>query len=181
VPVPGVEITIHDIEDGSILPRDVIGEIRVRGWSVFGGYFNMAGETDAAFDEDKRLRTGDLGRIDASGMLFLEGRIKRMIKTGGENVSEREVEMFLEDNLGIVLAQVVGVPDPVWGEAVVAFVQVEKGVAADEEKIKRGCKGRIAGYKIPKKIFFMDENDWPRSGVGKISKDKLVQQTAGRI
>jgi acyl-CoA synthetase (AMP-forming)/AMP-acid ligase II len=175
VAVPGAEIRIVDPVTSDPQPPGVRGEIRIRGPLLFAGYFEMEEETRASFDPEGWFRTGDLGRLDPEGRLFFDGRLKRLIKTGGENVSEREVEVFLEDKIpGVNIAQVVGVPDPLWGEAVVAFIEPQRGAEVNESKVRMGCKGKLADYKIPKRVWLLSETEWPRNDVGKISKDALV-------
>ena len=174
-PTPEAQIRICDPHTDAPCATGVRGEIRLRGPLLFEGYEGMPEQTQAAFDAQGWLRTGDLGWLDEHGMLFYDGRLKRMIKTGGENVSEREVETWLEERIpGVNLAQVVGVPDALWGEAVVAFLEPLPGVALDAAQVRAACKGRIADYKIPKQVWIVSEAQWPRNEVGKISKDALV-------
>jgi fatty-acyl-CoA synthase len=174
IAVPGASFRIVDPATGLQLPAGERGEIRLKGPMLFNGYFEMPDATRDAFSEGW-FRTGDLGSLSADGPLYLEGRLKRMIKTGGENVSEREVEIFLEDAIdGVNLAQVVGIPDPRWGEAVVAFVELRDGRSLTESELRERCRSRIADFKIPKRIWFVRDVEWPRNDVGKISKDALV-------
>lgn len=181
VPVPDMQIRIADVETGRDVPTGTMGEIRLKGPAVFNGYLDMPEETRAAFDEDGWFRTGDLGHFDVAGLLYLDGRLKRMIKTGGENVSEREVEIFLEDKVeGVSLAQVVGIPDPLWGEAVVAFVEALPEARLSEAVLLGACKKALANFKVPKRIFIVEEADWPRNDVGKISKDALIVDAVAR-
>ena len=182
VPVPDMEIRITDVSTGQDMPAGKTGEIRLRGPALFNGYLDMEAETRAAFDENGWFRTGDLGHVDAAGLLYLGGRLKQMIKTGGENVSEREIEIFLEDKVeGVSLAQVVGIPDPLWGEAVVAFVENLADVTLNELAVRTTCKAGLANFKVPKRIFLIDGTDWPRNEVGKISKEALIAQAVTRI
>jgi fatty-acyl-CoA synthase len=172
---PDAQLRICDPQTDTPCAPGVRGEIRLRGPLLFDGYEGMIAQTQAAFDAEGWFRTGDLGWLDEQGMLFYDGRLKRMIKTGGENVSEREVETWLEERIaGVNLAQVVGVPDALWGEAVVAFLEPLPGIELDPAVIRAACKGRIADYKIPKQIWIVSETQWPRNEVGKISKDALV-------
>ncbi|MGE0152228.1 MAG: class I adenylate-forming enzyme family protein [Reyranellaceae bacterium] len=175
VPIPGMRIRIADPATGRDRPTGETGEIRLKGWAVFNGYLDMAAETEAAFDAEGWLKTGDLGHFDGEGLLYLTGRLKRMIKTGGENVSEREVELFIEDRVpGVALAQVVGIPDPAWGEAVIAFVEPLPGAVLDEAAVTAACKSGLANFKVPKRVLFLREQDWPRNDIGKIAKDALT-------
>ena len=178
VPVPDMEVRITHVANGEDMPTGEMGEIRLRGPALFNGYLDMEAETRAAFDEQGWFRTGDLGHVDAAGLLYLGGRLKRMIKTGGENVSEREIEIFLEDKVeGVSLAQVVGIPDLLWGEAVIAFVECLPDATLNEEAVRAACKAGLANFKVPKRIFFVGGTDWPRNDVGKISKETLIAQT----
>lgn len=181
VPVPDMQIRIADFENGRDVPTGQMGEIRLKGPAVFNGYLDMDAETKAAFDNDGWFRTGDLGHFDEAGLLYLDGRLKRMIKTGGENVSEREVEIFLEDKVdGVSLAQVVGIPDPLWGEAVIAFVEAMPDKSISESALLTACKQNLANFKVPKRIFVVQGAEWPRNDVGKISKDALISDAVAR-
>lgn len=181
VPVPGMEIRIADLESGRTVEAGTMGEIRLKGPALFNGYLDMPAETEAAFDPQGWFRTGDLGHFDQDGLLYLGGRLKRMIKTGGENVSEREIEIFLEDKVqGVSLAQVVGIPDPLWGEAVIAFVEALPGATLSEAELRNACKDGLANFKVPKRVFLVGGADWPRNDVGKISKDALIAQAVAR-
>ena len=181
VPIPGTRIRIVDPVTDRDRPVGETGEIRLKGPAVFNGYLDMEAETAAAFDADGWLKTGDLGHFDATGLLYLTGRLKRMIKTGGENVSEREVELFIEDLVpGVALAQVVGIPDPTWGEAVIAFVEPLPGESLGEAEVIAACKAGLANFKVPKRVLFLREQDWPRNDIGKISKDALTELAVTR-
>lgn len=176
IAIPGIEFRIADPEDGTSLPPGKLGEIRIKAWNLFHGYFEMPRETAAAFDDEGWFKTGDLGVIDETGLLTLDGRLKRIIKTGGENVSEREVEIFLEDKVpGVNHAQVVGIPDPIWGEAVIAFVEPLPGASLSEDGIREACRTGLANFKVPKRIHLVANAEWPRNAVSKISKDALIE------
>lgn len=182
LPIAGVQIRIMDPTTNSPAVTGERGEIRVRGWNLFNGYYQMEEETRGAFDAEDWFKTGDIGRIDEYGVLYFEGRYKRMIKTGGENVSEREVESILEDKVhGVNIAQVVGVPDPLWGEAVVAFIEAVPGWSLSEDEVKRICKEEMANFKVPKRVLFVSDSEWPRNDVGKVSKDALVTMAIERL
>lgn len=181
VPIPGMRIRIADPATGRDRATGETGEIRLQGPAVFNGYLDMPAETAAAFDAEGWLKTGDLGHFDSEGLLYLTGRLKRMIKTGGENVSEREVELFIEDRVaGVALAQVVGIPDPAWGEAVIAFVEPLPGTVLDEAAVIAACKSGLANFKVPKRVLFLQERDWPRNDIGKIAKDALTALAVAR-
>jgi len=175
VMVPLAQMRVCDPQTGLQCATGIRGEIRLRGRLLFDGYYGMPQQTRDAFDSEGWFRTGDLGWFDDDGLLFYDGRLKRMIKTGGENVSEREVESFLEERIpGVNIAQVVGIPDALWGEAVVAFLEPLQGTSLEEAGVRALCKGRIADYKIPKRVWVLSDSEWPRNEVGKISKDALV-------
>jgi fatty-acyl-CoA synthase len=177
--LPGVEFKIVDPESGRTLPAGELGEICFRGWCRVLEYVDLPEENAAAIDEDGFFHSGDYGMLDAEGYLHFRGRYKQMVKTGGENVSEREVEVFLEEHLEEVdFAQVVGVPDPVWGEAVVAFVTVADGADCDSDRLRRLCKGAIAGYKIPKRFIGMRAGDFPVLANGRPDKSALRRLAA---
>lgn len=113
--------------------------------------------------------------MDEKGNVTYRGRYKMMIKTGGENVSEREVEVFLETIPGIKSVQVLGVPDPNWGEAVTAIIESESGTILTKEIVIDFCKNKMARFKIPKNVLFIDGKDWPLLGSGKVNKIQLKE------
>ena len=173
-PLPGIEVIIVDPETGVRCPPGVLGEICFRGWCRVMEYVGMPDETAAAIDEEGYFHSGDYGSIDSDGWLYFRGRYKQMIKTGGENVSEREVEVFLEEHLDQVeFAQVVGVPDDTWGEAVVAFVSLPDGTRFDSEELRRSCAGAISGYKIPKRFIEITAGAVPVLANGRPDKNAL--------
>ncbi|ROZ66757.1 AMP-binding protein [Ramlibacter sp. WS9] len=171
----GAEIRITD-EEGRELPRGGVGEIALRGPMVMQGYWRQPDTTRAAF-RDGWLRTGDAGRMDESGHLFIVDRIKDMIISGGENVYSGEVETVLRGHPAVAQAAVVGVPDPRWGEAVHAVVVLRPGVPAAGDALTDWCRTRLAGYKCPRAFSFVPE--LPMSGAGKVLKSVLRQQVRG--
>src|SRR5690606_27318556 len=180
-PFPGVEIKIINPETGTQLPANTPGEICLKGWTLFLGYYKMPKETAESLDEDGFFRTGDYGWIEEKGYVYYRGRYKQLIKTGGENVSEREVEMFLESHPLIKTVQVVGVPDPKWGEAVTAIVEPHTGNNLTIEDIKFFCKGKISGFKIPKYVVTIDKTEWPITPTGKYNKQTLREIAIERL
>lgn len=189
-PLPGVTVTIRDPATGQEVPAGVEGEICFRGWNLFRGYYNLAPDQlghEVLTDDEHFFHTKDIGRIDAEGRLYYLGRYAYMIKTGGENVSAPEVERFLAETFPeVVTAAVVGVPDPDWGEAVIAFVELStESPPLDEAVMRAACRGRIAGYKIPKRILEVGAGRWPMTESGKLLKtslrDTLTQPSAGDI
>lgn len=177
-PQPGVEVGIFEPDTGERLGPGRSGEIRVRGWNVFIGYYGNPERTAAAFDAEGRLRTGDQGSLDPAGYLHFEGRLDEMIKVGGENVSPAEIEAFLGGHPAVHLAQVIGVPDPRLGEVAVAFVELKPGADADADQLLGYCDGQIARFKVPRHVRFID--DWPMSAT-KVRKADLREQILAEL
>jgi fatty-acyl-CoA synthase len=173
-PQPDVEVKIIDTETQRTLCRGEEGEICVRGWSVMAGYYNLPDETSRAIDGEKWLYTGDRGKIDDDGYLIWTGRIKDMIRVGGENVSVLEVENLLCSHAKIHAAAVFGVPDPKLTEVGFAFVQLKPGERATEEEIIRYCRARAAVFKVPKYVRFV--TSFEMTGSGKIQKVKMRER-----
>lgn len=181
-PWPGVELKIVDPMTGETVGPDVPGEICLRGWTRFQAYYKNPEETKKAIDTNGYFHSGDYGWLDVKGNLYFRGRYKMMIKTGGENVSEREVEMFLESMPEVMSVQVVGVPDPKWGEIVTAVIEEVHPSALTEEAVIAFCQGKIAKFKIPKKVLFLRGTEtWPLLGAGKIDKKTLKQQVLEKL
>ena len=172
-PFPGVEIKIIDPETGRRQPEGTPGEICLKGWSLFQGYYKMPEQTQNSMDEEGFFHTGDYGWMDSQGYLYYRGRYKQMVKTGGENVSQKEVEVFLEGHPDIQSVQVIGLPDEEWGESVTAIVQTRSGKDLSLEEVRIFCKGNLAGFKIPKRVMNISEQDWPVTRVGKVDKIQL--------
>lgn len=173
-PLPGVTVRICDPISRVVQPPGTPGEICFKGWNLFTGYYKAQEETARAVDDDGFFHTGDYGWLDEDGRLYYRGRYSMMIKTGGENVSEAEVESFLVREVeGVVAAAVVGAPDERWGEAVVAFVEMAPGSSFDPDRFREACRGRIAGYKIPKRFHQVPSGRWPTSPMGKLMKQEL--------
>lgn len=174
-PLPHVEVKIVDPETGKTVPTGQSGELCARGYLVMRGYYNKPEETAGIIDEAGWLHTGDLAEMDENGYCKIVGRIKDMIIRGGENVYPREIEEFLYTNPKIKDVQVIGVPDSKFGEQIAAWIQLKEGQSATPEEIKNFCKGRIAHYKVPKYIKFVD--DFPTTVTGKIQKYKMREIT----
>ena len=169
--LPNVELKIVDIESGAELPPGKQGELCTRGYLVMKGYYKMPEETAKAIDAEKWLHTGDLAVMDEHGYCKITGRIKNMIIRGGENIYPREIEEFLYTHPKISDIQVYGVPDRKYGEQVMAAIVPKKGVELTEEEVKEYCHGKIANYKIPKYVRFVES--YPMTASGKIQKFKL--------
>lgn len=170
--LPGAEIKIVDPETGEDCPANVSGELWGRGYNVMRGYYKMEEATKAAFTHDGWLKTGDLALKTEDGYYKITGRIKDMIIRGGENIYPREIEEYLYGHPEIEDVQVVGIPDKKYGEEVMAFIKLRnKKNTHLTDDIKLFCKGKIADYKIPKHIHFVEE--FPMTASGKIQKFKL--------
>jgi fatty-acyl-CoA synthase len=169
--LPNVEVKIVDIETGASLPPGKQGELCTRGYHVMKGYYKMPEETARAIDVQGWLHTGDLAVMDENGYCKITGRIKNMIIRGGENIYPREIEEFLYTHPKVSDVQVYGVPDRKYGEQVMAAVKLKDGVVCSGEEIRAFCQGRIANYKIPAYVKFVDE--YPMTASGKIQKFKL--------
>ncbi len=169
--LPNVEVKIVDIETGDTLPPGKQGELCTRGYHVMKGYYKMPEETVRAIDDEKWLHTGDLAVMDENGYCKITGRIKNMIIRGGENIYPREIEEFLYTHPKISDVQVYGVPDRRYGEQVMAAVKLKDKVECSEDEIRDFCRGRVANYKIPAYVKFVDE--YPMTASGKIQKFKL--------
>jgi long-chain acyl-CoA synthetase len=168
--VPGSVISIQDAE-GKVLPPGEIGEVCARGGNFMREYWNRPDETEAAF-AGGWYHTGDAGRLDDAGYLFLVDRVKDMIVTGGENVYSAEVENALSSHPAVAEVAVIGIPSEQWGEAVHAIVVLKAGASVTEVELRDWCKERIAGYKVPKSIEFRGE-PLPLSGAMKVLKREL--------
>jgi fatty-acyl-CoA synthase len=170
-----LEVKIIDPTNGKVVPIGATGELCTRGYSVMLGYWNNPEATKSAIDEARWMHTGDLATMDAEGYINIVGRIKDMIIRGGENVYPREIEEFLYQHPKISDVQVIGVPDPKYGEEIMAWVKLKPGESASEDEIKDFCKGQIAHYKIPRYVKFTD--GFPMTVTGKIQKFLMRNQS----
>ena len=169
-PLPGVALRVVD-ERGAACAAGEIGGIEVRGPNVFAGYWRLPEKTREEFTADGWFRTGDLGRFDADGYLTIVGRSKDLIISGGYNVYPAEVEGVLNELPGVSESAVVGAPHPDFGEAVIAVVVARPGSAPAVDDLLAALKSRIANFKVPKRIFVVD--DLPRNTMGKVQKNVL--------
>jgi fatty-acyl-CoA synthase len=176
--LPHIEIKIVDT-DGKAVPRGETGEFCTRGYSVMKGYWNDAEKTAEAIDDGGWMHTGDLAVMDAEGYVNIVGRLKDMVIRGGENVYPREIEEFLYRHPKVADVQVIGVPDPKYGEEICAWIKLHDGQSATPEEIREFCKGQIAHYKIPRYIEFVGE--FPMTITGKIQKFVMREQTIGKL
>ncbi len=177
LPLPGVELRIVD-EAGAECATGAIGAIQVRGPNVFSGYWRMPGKTREEFTADGFFRTGDVGCRDANGYVSIVGRSKDLIITGGYNVYPKEIESYLDELDGVLESAVIGVPHRDFGEAVVAVVVPAPGAQPDEARLVAALKGRIASFKVPKRVFVVDA--LPRNTMGKVQKNVLRERFGAR-
>ena len=177
-PLPGLQVKILSLDTGRKAEPDEVGVILYRGWSVFDGYYNDVERTAEAFDAEGWFHSGDLGSIDLNGRMRFAGRLKDMLKVGGENVAAAEVEGFLLRHEAVAVAQVVAAPDARYGEVPAAFIQVAPGAAVTDVGIVDFCLGSISTFKVPRYVRFVDE--WPMSGT-KITKYVLREQIKAEL
>ena len=168
---PHVEVKIVDAENRRTLPRGETGELCTRGYSVMLGYWGDEEATREVIDAARWMHTGDLAVMDDEGYVNIVGRSKDMIIRGGENIYPREIEEFLHTHPAIEDVQVFGIPDKRYGEEVCAWVIVVDGAEPDEEEIRAFCRGRIARYKVPRQIRFVDA--FPLTVTGKVQKFRM--------
>jgi fatty-acyl-CoA synthase len=177
LPLPSMTIHAVDLVTREDLPPGETGELVVGG-CVTPGYFRAPELNAAAFDENGRFLTGDLGSIEIDGRVRFRGRLKEMIKTGGINVAPLEVEAVLLQHPDIVQAYVVGIPDATKGEIVAAAIEPRAGAASDPAAILTFCRARLASYKVPARLVLRAASDLPRTPTGKIHKPSLAQELA---
>ena len=170
-PLPGVEIRIADPQTGKALPQGAIGVIDIRGLNVFKGYWRLPEKTKEEFRPDGFFISGDLGYIDQKGYVYISGRAKDLVISGGYNVYPAEVEAAIEAVSGVAECAVIGVPHADFGEAVVAIVAPKPGSQVDEKQVQSAIASDLAKYKQPKRIFVT--TDIPRNAMGKIQKKDL--------
>jgi long-chain acyl-CoA synthetase len=170
LPAPGVTLSIRDPENDGEMPPGELGEICMRGAHVMKGYWKLPEQTEQAL-RGGWLRTGDVGYWDEDGFVFVVDRTTDLIIRGGFNVYPRDVEEVLHAHTAVLEAAVVGVPDPTMGEEIKAFVVLKPGVSATEDEILSHCRERLAKYKTPRSVTFLDT--LPKSGVGKVLRRDL--------
>ncbi|HLS99439.1 MAG: class I adenylate-forming enzyme family protein [Porticoccaceae bacterium] len=173
LPLLGVEVRIVDAETGQDVGTDVHGEVLVRGFNLFDGYYRDPVKTAEALDADGWFHTGDIGSLDGNGHIMFHGRLKDMLKVGGENVAAAEIEEVLTRHPAVKLAQVVGIPDAKYAEVPAAFVELAPGQTATEQELIDLCRREIAGFKVPRHVRFVTE--WPMSA-SKIQRFKLRRE-----
>jgi len=176
-PLPDVEVKTLD-ENGNVVPPGEVGEIVVRGPRVMTGYWGDEQKTSQVITSDGWLHTGDMGWIDEEGYIYLAGRADDMIIRGGENISPEEVEDVLHSHPKVEEAAVIGVPDPEWGQQPRAIVVLKTGEQAVPEDIIEYCRSRLAGFKRPRSVIFV--NSLPRNQMGKVLKKELREKYGGK-
>ncbi|MEM7359327.1 MAG: class I adenylate-forming enzyme family protein [Pseudomonadota bacterium] len=170
-PMPGLEVKIINAETGEEAPTGEQGECLIRGYSTFLEYYKSPEKTAEALDDEGWFHSGDICSVDADGQLLFHGRLKDMLKVGGENVAAAEIEACLQQHDAVQLAQVIGVPDPRYQEVAAAFIELNEGATTDEATLIAHCKERMASFKVPRYVRFVTE--WPMSST-KIQKFKLA-------
>jgi fatty-acyl-CoA synthase len=176
-PFPGLEIAIRD-EENRPLPDGERGEIVIRGPSMFGCYHNDPGKTAEAIDADGWYHSGDLGAVGADGRLRYLGRLKDVLKVGGENVAALEIASHLQAHPCVSVAQVVGVADEKYGEVPAAFIELQPGMTLTEEEVIAHCRGGLASFKVPRYVRFVTE--WPMSST-KVQTFRLREQLEAEL
>jgi malonyl-CoA/methylmalonyl-CoA synthetase len=171
--LPDVEVRVCD-EDGNVLATDEIGVLEARGPNVFAGYWQMPEKTAEEFRKDGFFITGDIAKIDAKGYVHIVGRAKDLVISGGFNVYPKEIETLIDKMEGVVESAVIGVQHPDFGEAVVAVIVPEVKGGLSEEGVIGAIKSELANFKVPKRVFFVDE--LPRNAMGKVQKNVLREE-----
>ncbi|WP_197318788.1 AMP-binding protein [Saccharomonospora sp. NB11] len=172
---PHLEVKVVDPETGLTVPRGTPGELCTRGYSVMLGYWDQPDKTAEVIDAARWMHTGDLAVMDDDGYVSITGRIKDMVIRGGENVYPREIEEFLYTHPDILDAQVIGVPDPKYGEELMAWVRMRDGAEpVTAESLREFCTGKLAHYKIPRYVHVVDE--FPMTVTGKIRKVEMRER-----
>jgi fatty-acyl-CoA synthase len=169
--LPHQEVKVIDSETGKTVPLSQVGELCFRGYHVMRGYYGDPEATSQTIDAHGWLHSGDLGTMDADGYVKITGRLKEMIIRGGENIFPREIEDVIFTHPKVAVVAVFGLPDEFYGEEVMAWIQRHEGEAATEAEIREFCKGKMAHFKIPKYIWFVDE--FPMTVTGKLQKFQM--------
>jgi acyl-CoA synthetase (AMP-forming)/AMP-acid ligase II len=171
--LPGVDINVFKPGTNEPAGPNVPGELVLRGYICFHGYYKDPEKTAIAIDKDGWFHTGDLGTIDEKGRTLFLGRLKEMLKVGGENVAPAEIEAFVGTHPAVKLVQAVGIPDSRLDEVPAIFVELKPGATATEQELIDYCRGRIASYRVPRHVRFV--TSWPLSAT-KIQRFKLREQ-----
>src|ERR1700687_3043528 len=177
-PLPGVPVRGAARETGKPLARETIGMIEVKGPNVFKGYWRMPEKTRSEFRDDGFFITGDLGKIDANGYVHILGRGKDLVISGGFNVYPKEIESEIDAMPGVIESAVIGVPHADFGEGVTAVVVCDRNAKVDETSVLKALDGRLAKFKMPKRVIVVDE--LPRNAMGKVQKN-ILRDTYAKI
>ncbi|MDD3816261.1 MAG: AMP-binding protein [Desulfocapsaceae bacterium] len=177
--LPHQEVKVVDLASGRTLPLGEVGEICFRGYHIMQGYYHDPEATAKAIDQAGWLHSGDLGKMDRDGYVQITGRLKEMIIRGGENIYPREIEDYLFTHAKVAGVAVFGVPDDYYGEEIMAWIKPRNGVEISEEEIRAFCRGKIAHFKIPKYIWFVEE--FPMTVTGKLQKYKMRELAVARL
>jgi len=178
-PMPGVELAIREPNGKQFLAVGQRGEVCFHGWCITKGYFDDPEKTAEALDEEGWFRTGDLGVIGEDGYLRLVGRIKEMIRVGGENVAAAEIESVLLQHQAVKQAIAVGMPDSRLAEVVAVFVELKMDEQATAEELTEFCRQRLASFKVPRRVQFVEQ--WPMTGAGKVQRYVLKEFLAQEV
>lgn len=178
--LPGTEIRVADPLTGATLPAGEVGELRVRG-HVMPGYYKDAERNAEAFDAQGWFRSGDLGWLDADGFVHFHSRLKEMLKSGGIMVAPREIEDFLGTFAEVGEAHAVSVPDPRKQEVIACAILLKRGAALDAAELVRRCRTAMATYKVPAHLWFVREEELPRTATGKVQKFRLRDAFLARL
>ncbi|MGV0698721.1 AMP-binding protein [Mycolicibacter sinensis] len=177
---PHLEIKMIDPATGHPVPRGQVGELCTRGYSVMTGYWNDPAKTESAIDAEGWMHSGDLAVMDDDGYVRVTGRIKDMVIRGGENIYPREIEEFLHTHPDILDAQVIGVPDEIYGEELMAVVMLRDGAGPlTVERLREFCTGRLAHFKVPRYLRVVAE--FPMTATGKVRKDEVRRQVIEQL
>jgi fatty-acyl-CoA synthase len=169
--LPHQEVKVVDVETRKTVPLDTVGEICFRGYHIMRGYYGDVEATARAIDDRGWLASGDLGTMDADGYVRITGRLKEMIIRGGENIYPREIEDYIFTHPKVAEIAVFGIPDEFYGEEIMAWIQLHEGETASADELRDFCTDRIAHFKIPKHIWFVDE--FPMTVTGKLQKFRM--------
>ena len=175
LPLPGVALRVVDDTGRACVTGD-IGGLQVKGENVLPGYWQMPDKNKEEFTSDGYFKTGDVGKIDIDGYVTIVGRTKDLVISGGYNVYPKEIEMLLDDIDGVAESAVIGLSHPDFGEAVAAVLVKKPGVSLTESDVMAAIKGKLAAFKMPKRVFVVDE--LPRNTMGKVQKNTLREQYA---
>lgn len=179
-PLRGIELAICDPATGEHVPPGMMGEIVVRGYCLLDGYYRAPEKTAESFDSEGWFHTGDLGLVDAQGRVAFRGRLKDMLKVGGENVAAVEIEAFLSSHPAVGHTEVVGAPDSVLDEIPVAFIERVPGEQITAAELIEFCQGQIARFKIPRHVRFVEPGAWPMSAT-KVNKVALRERIRNEL